>query len=99
RAGLPRALGYLTPRGRKETRMSNGRGEPRRMRFSVESRLRIVRAIEGGMSPADAARAHGASRATGYRLWSRYRAGGWQGLVDRRSPPPRQPRRLVVGGA
>src|ERR1700749_1994044 len=74
--------------------MDNGRREPRRMRYSLESRLRIVRSIEGGMSPADAASAHGASRATGYRLWRRYEQEGWQGLVDRRSTPRRQPRRL-----
>jgi transposase InsO family protein len=64
------------------------------MRFSLESRLRIVRLIEEGCSPAEAAAAHGASRATGYRLWARYRAEGWSGLRDRRSTPHRQPRRL-----
>jgi transposase InsO family protein len=46
------------------------------------------------MSPAEAAKAHGASRATGYRLWRRYEQEGWQGLADRRSTPRRQPRRL-----
>jgi transposase InsO family protein len=74
--------------------MDNGRREPRRMRYSLESRLRIVRSIEDGMSPAEAAHAHGASRATGYRLWRRYQAAGWHGLADRRSTPHRQPRRL-----
>src|SRR4051794_28811528 len=74
--------------------MQNGRREPRRMRYSLESRLRIVRLIEQGVSPTQAARACGASRATGYRLWQRYRAEGWQGLVDRRSTPRPQPRRL-----
>lgn len=74
--------------------MDNGRREPRRMRYSLESRLRIVRAIEDGMSPAEAAQAHGASRATGYRLWRRYQAEGWHGLADRPSTPRRQPRRL-----
>src|SRR3954453_5535538 len=74
--------------------MLNGRGEPRRMRYSLESRLRIVRLIERGERPAVAAAALGASRASGYRLWRRYQAEGWQGLIDRRSTQKRQPRRL-----
>jgi transposase InsO family protein len=74
--------------------MDNGRREPRRMRYSLESRLRIVRMIEHGVSPSEAAKAHGASRATGYRLWRRYEQEGWRGLADRRSTPIRQPRRL-----
>jgi transposase InsO family protein len=76
--------------------MLNGRCEPRRMRYSLESRLRIVRLIERGETPASAAAALGASRASGYRLWRRYQAEGWQGLRDRRSTPMRQPRRLSV---
>jgi len=67
---------------------------PRRMRYSVESRCRIVALIEAGMAPAQAARACGASRATGYRLWARYRQGGWAALWDRPSTPRCQPRRL-----
>ena len=74
--------------------MLNGRREPRRMRYSLESRLRIVRLIESGVSPADAAAALGASRASGYRIWRRYQDEGWQGLADRRSTPKHQPRRL-----
>ncbi len=74
--------------------MDNGRREPRRMRYSLESRLRIVRMIERGATPAEAAAACGASRATGYRLWRRYREYGWQGLADRPSTPIHQPRRL-----
>jgi len=74
--------------------MHNGMREPRRMRYSLESRLRIVRLIESGASPAEAAAALGASRASGYRIWRRYQAEGWQGLADRRSTPKRQPRRL-----
>jgi transposase-like protein len=74
--------------------MDNGRREPRRMRYSLESRLRIVRMIEAGMRPGEAAAVCGASRATGYRLWRRYQVEGWTGLVDRRSTPIRQPRRL-----
>jgi transposase InsO family protein len=74
--------------------MDNGRREPRRMRYSLESRLRIVRMIERGATPSEAASACGASRATGYRLWRRYQQAGWQGLADRPSTPIRQPRRL-----
>src|SRR6266542_3048792 len=68
---------------------------PRRMRFSFESRCRLVSLIVGGMSPQAAAAACGASRATGYRLWRRYREGGWSALADRPSTPLRQPRRLA----
>jgi transposase InsO family protein len=64
------------------------------MRFSFESRCRIVRLIEEGASPQAAAAACGASRATAYRLWSRFREGGWAALADRPSTPKRQPRRL-----
>ena len=67
---------------------------PRRMRFSFESRCRIVGLIEAGESPAEAASTCGASRATGYRLWARFREGGWAALADRSSRPKRQPRRL-----
>src|SRR3954464_4967423 len=67
---------------------------PRRMRFSFESRCRLVSLIIDGMSPQAAAAACGASRATGYRLWWRYRQGGW-GAGGGRPPVPRhQPRRL-----
>ena len=67
---------------------------PRRMRFSFETRCRIVTLIVAGESPAQAAAAFGASRATGYRLWVRYREGGWAALGDRPSTPLSQPRRL-----
>ena len=67
---------------------------PRRMRFSFESRCRIVQLVLAGESPQAAAAACGASRATGYRLWRRFQDGGWGGLVDHRSVPRRQPRRL-----
>jgi len=66
---------------------------PRRMRFSFESRCRLVCLIVDGMSPQAAAAACGASRATGYRLWRRYQEGGWLALADRPSTPRRQPRR------
>ena len=74
--------------------MSNRMFPPRRMRFSFESRCRIVQLVLAGESPQAAAAACGASRATGYRLWARYRAGGWAALADRPSTPRRQPRRL-----
>jgi transposase InsO family protein len=67
---------------------------PRRMRFSFESRCRIVALIAAGESPRAAAAACGASRATGYRLWRRYDEGGWAALADRPSTPWRQPLRL-----
>jgi transposase InsO family protein len=67
---------------------------PRRMRFSFESRCRLVSLIVEGMSAQAAAAACGASRATGYRLWQRYREGGWAALADRPPVPRRQPRRL-----
>jgi transposase len=78
----------------REARMGEGVCPLRRMRVSFESRCRIVLVIEGGMSPQAAAAACGASRATGYRLWLRYREGGWAALADRSSTPVRQPRRL-----
>jgi transposase InsO family protein len=67
---------------------------PRRKRLSWESRCEIVALIEAGVSPPLAAASGGASRASGYRLWRRYREGGWAGLRDRPSTPIRQPRRL-----
>ena len=67
---------------------------PQRMRYSLESRCRIVRLILAGESPQAAAVACGASRATGYRLWRRYQEGGWSALIDRPPVPVRQPRRL-----
>jgi transposase InsO family protein len=69
---------------------------PRRKRLSWESRCEIVALIEAGTSPPLAAARGGASRATGYRLLNRYRAGGWAALRDRPSTPRRQPRRLCA---
>jgi transposase InsO family protein len=66
------------------------------MRFSFESRCRIVQLVLDGVSPQAAAAACGASRATGYRLWARFQAGGWEALQDRPSTPRRQPRRLAA---
>jgi transposase InsO family protein len=67
---------------------------PRRKRLSWESRCEVVAAIEQGVSPPLAAASGGCSRATAYRLWRRYRQGGWPALRDRPSTPLRQPRRL-----
>ena len=74
--------------------MPNATHPPRRMRFSFESRCRLVQLVLAGHSPQAAAAACGASRATGYRLWRRYCEGGWAALADRPSTPRRQPRRL-----
>jgi transposase InsO family protein len=78
----------------QEAQMHDRVCPPRRMRFSFESRCRLVSLIIGGMSPEAAAAVSGASRATGYRLWRRYREGGWAALVDRPPVPIRQPRKL-----
>jgi transposase InsO family protein len=77
----------------EEARMRESVCPPLRMRYSLESRCRIVALILAGESPQAAAAACGASRATGYRLWRRYQEGGWVALVDRPSTPRRQPRR------
>jgi transposase InsO family protein len=77
----------------EEARMRESVCPPQRMRYSLESRCRIVQLILAGASPRAAAAACGASRATGYRLWRRYQEGGWASLADRSSTPRRQPRR------
>jgi transposase InsO family protein len=69
---------------------------PRRMRFSWESRCRMVGLVEAGMRPGEAAASCGASRATGYRWWARYQQGGWVALRDRSCVPRSHPRRLGV---
>ena len=74
--------------------MAQASERPRRKRLSWESRCEIVWLIEQGLSPPLAAARGGASRATGYRLWRRYCAGGWAALRDRPCVPGRQPRRL-----
>ena len=74
--------------------MRNATQPPRRMRFSFESRCRLVSLVLAGESPQVAAAACGASRATGYRLWRRYQEGGWAALHDRPPVPRHQPRRL-----
>ncbi len=61
--------------------MLNATQPPRRMRFSFESRCRLVSLVLAGQSPQAAAAACGASRATGYRLWRRY-----QRVAGRRWP-------------
>jgi transposase InsO family protein len=74
--------------------MAQASERPRRKRLSWESRCEIVARIEQGVSPPLAAASGGCSRATAYRLWGRYRNGGWSALQDRPSTPRRQPRRL-----
>ena len=74
--------------------MHDATSQPKRMLYSFEARCRAVDAMRSGMSPARAAASVGASRATGYRWWARYRAGGWAGLRARPSTPKHQPRRL-----
>jgi transposase InsO family protein len=76
--------------------MAQASERPRRKRLSWESRCEIVAAIEAGMSTPRAAASGGCSRATAYRLWRRYRAGGWAALRDRPSTPLKQPRRLCA---
>jgi transposase InsO family protein len=78
----------------QEAQMRESVCPPKRMRFSFESRCRIVSLIEEGESPQAAAAACGASRATGYRLWARFCEGGWEALRDRPPIPRHQPRRL-----
>lgn len=74
--------------------MFNATQPPRRMRFSFESRCRLVSLVLAGQSPQAAAVACGASRATGYRLWRRYQEGGFAALADRRSLAALRLRRL-----
>ena len=74
--------------------MAQASERPRRKRLSWESRCEVVAAIEQGVSPPLAAARGGCSRATAYRLWRRYREGGWAALRARPSTPRRQPRRL-----
>lgn len=76
--------------------MAQASERPRRKRLSWESRCEVVAAIECGVSPPLAAARGGCSRATAYRLWHRYREGGWAALRDRPSTPRRQPRRLAA---
>lgn len=71
-----------------------GMQPPRRMRYSLESRCKMVGLMLDGMAPAAAAAVCGASRATGYRWWRRFQRHGWSALVDRPSTPRCQPRRL-----
>ena len=75
--------------------MHDATSRPKRMRYSYEARCRAVGAMLDGVSTAAAARSVGASRATGYRWLSRYRAAGWAGLHERPSTPRHQPRRLA----
>ena len=74
--------------------MADATGRPQRMRYSFEARCRAVALMGTGVRPGTAAQTVGASRASGYRWWARFKAEGWAGLRERRSTPLRQPRRL-----
>ena len=69
---------------------------PRRMRYSYESRCRAVQALLDGWPVTVVANSCGAARATVYRWWRSYQAGGWDGLHDRPCTPHTHPRRLSV---
>jgi transposase InsO family protein len=73
-----------------------GMQPPSRMRFSWESRCRMVALMVAGMKPQAAAATGGASRASGHRWWRLYQAGGWEALRDRPPVPRCQPRRLTA---
>ena len=74
--------------------MSDPTLPPVRMRYSLESRCRVVQAVLDGATPEETALAQGAGRSSGYRWWGRYRAAGGASLRDRPCTPHRQPRRL-----
>jgi transposase InsO family protein len=75
--------------------MSDAIGPPRRKRLSWESRCEIVAKVRlQGMSAAAAASSSGVHRSTVHRLLARYDHTGWGGLIERRSVPRRQPRRV-----
>lgn len=95
--GPPTRLGVNKLQGPKEVPRHDATSRPKRMRYSYEARCRAVDAIFG-MSPADAARNVGASRASGCRWLRRYRTGGWGGLREHPSTPKRQPRSSHSGG-
>ena len=71
-------------------------GLPRRMRYSLESRLRAVLMVEEEqLGPSEVVRRLGMGRASLDRWVKRYRAEGVDGLRDRSSRPHHQPRRLT----
>jgi hypothetical protein len=73
----------------REAPSSNAAQPSRRVRFSLESRCRIVQPVLADASPPGGA-ACSASRATGYRLRRRYQEGGLPAPADRPSTPKRQ---------
>jgi transposase InsO family protein len=66
------------------------------MRHSWEARCRLVQLVLDGCSPGEAAVVCGASRATAYRLLTRFRVGGWDALRDRPPVALSHPARLSV---
>lgn len=71
----------------RETKMHDAEGGPTRVRYSFEARCRAVQSMLGGMSGAAAAASVGADPRTAYRWLARYRADGWEGLLERRPTP------------
>lgn len=67
---------------------------PARLRYSWESRCRLVGLVVSGLSPQAAAAACGVSRSTAYRLLRRYQDGGWEALRDRPPVAKHCPHRL-----
>jgi hypothetical protein len=85
--------GCRDPRSLGAPEMVNATQPPRRMRFSFESRCRLVSLVLAGQSPQAAAAACGASRANGLSaLVSLPRR--WLVRVGRSAVPRRLPRRL-----
>lgn len=74
--------------------MSDPMQPPARMRYSFESRCRVIDEVRQGRPVRVVAGRHGVSRAQLYRWWRRYQDEGWPGLHDRPCTPHRQPRRL-----
>jgi hypothetical protein len=67
---------------------------PRRMRFSFESRCRLVSLIVEGMSPQAARRRLRSEPRDRRSAQASLPGGGWAVLCDRSPVPKRQPRRL-----
>jgi transposase InsO family protein len=85
-----------TPSPHKEARNDAGYGAAATEAVVLGVALRDRGADRGRNEPAPGRGRGGASRATGYRLLHRFRAGGWAALRDRPSTPRRQPRRLCT---
>ena len=71
----------------RDMKVHDAEGCPTRVRYSFEARCRAVQSMLGGMSGAAAAASVGANPRTAYRWLARYRANGWEGLLERRPTP------------